>query len=584
MAVPEGYILSQSDLLILRRIIKTFDRMQHYTNAFGREPEDKIDHEEFHTSEIHIAFTPEGGIPANTILSSSGISDQPGSADCQIFRINPNAAPEAAETIPSYTKKVYNLSSEAVSGSSWILTARDKYGKWIVAGVPPTGLSCFPAEIAGAYEPTTGYNAKRMIIRDDGTFEDHPSGFTTDYVYSPDESTDYQVGTRGWLCPSPDEAVDTGSAYGGTGTADSNQRWIFIPVYKTRTHCNNGSLVFQLSTDGGVTWTDSETLGVDCGTGTGTGTGTGASTVTIGGCGWVAGLREGNCLRFTVIDASGRCSDISTAQSLLLSWNGSAWESGFDTPGTSDDDFFYVNGFGHVLFWLDATGVPRLTIDGVYLTWDKCGTVGGDLFIDFSGGGDFCGTGTAPYDCNLNTFTIRIICEACPTHWYCVSDTGACTGTGTNETIIPMELTPYEALLLADYICSGPYDTEAEADEVCGPVTTACCSSNPTPRTLNWTITNITGDCTCITTLSGVVNYNDASGVWESIAFTCPLFECEENATYYVACNTNDLLWYYNNTPSAGGLAATSAQCSPFQLVFDKVTPTGGTYRITFTG
>lgn len=481
MAEPQGYILSQEDIRVIRSLYFRFGRLQHYTNAFGRPPEDYLDHEEFHTTEFHIAFTPTGGIPGLNYLNSTGDGHVPGSADCQIFRIDPNGATaNDTEAVTGYTQKVYNLSSEPVSGEAWITVTRDKYGNWVVSGTPATGLTCFPAELVSTYDPCLGYNAKRMIIRDDGGYDEHPSGFRTDYVYTPDEDETLQPLTRGWLCPSPDNALDTGTGtcVGGTGTADENQRWIFIPVLKWRTTCDDGALEWQYSTDGGVTWITEEILGVDCGTGTGTNDPT---AITIGGCGWVSGLREENCLVMTVVSTSGRCLCIDDSQQLFLCWDNlvGAWESGYCTTGTAgtgtaDDEFLICgNGTAHesgrVLFWIDATGIPKATINGEYLVWDKCGVDGnGDLFIDFSGGSEnLCGTADIT-ECAPSYFTVRFRCVECPTHWYCVVETGGdCNGTGTANEKTVLELTPYEAEVLGDLVCAGPYATEAEATNAC---------------------------------------------------------------------------------------------------------------------
>lgn len=479
MPPPQGYIFSHDDIRIIRELYFRFGRLQHYTNPFGRPPEDALDHEEFHTTEFHVAHTPEGGIPALTqVTATLGVGDIPGSADCQIFRFNPNGAPEdEAEEITGHILKVYNLSTVPVEGNTWITITRDKYGDWIVSGEATTGVTCFPAELVSTYDDCVGYEAKRMNIRDDGGYDEHLSGFRTTYVYTPDEDKTLQPLTRGWLCPSPDNAIDTGTGtcVGGTGTADDNQRWIFIPVLKWRTTCGSGQLEWQYSIDGGVTWITEEELGVDCGTGTGSD----PTAITVGGCGWVSGLRPENCLELLVVETIGRCLCIDDQQELILCWNdqASVWQSGYCTEGTGDDDFLFcgtgaTDESGVVLFWIDSGGTPRLSIDGENLVWDKCGVedATGDLFIDFSGGSiNFCGTAEIA-ECAPSYYTVRIKCTECPTLWYCVVETdGDCTGTGTANERTVLALTAYEAALLGELVCSGPYDTEEEAEVYCQP-------------------------------------------------------------------------------------------------------------------
>lgn len=125
----KGYILSESDKHMIQRLFAIWDRMQHYVNAFGREPEDKIDHEEFHTTEVLIAKTPSGGIPALAAAASTGIGDTPGSALCQILRKNKGGT--TTDEIPfSKTELVHNLSETAIDEFKWIIAVRDKEGSW----------------------------------------------------------------------------------------------------------------------------------------------------------------------------------------------------------------------------------------------------------------------------------------------------------------------------------------------------------------------------------------------------------------------------------------------------------------------
>lgn len=226
-----------------------------------------------------------------------------------------------------------------------------------------------------------------------------------------------------------------------------------------------------------------------------------SSTITSpSGCAWLAGLRSTDCLTFTVVRAAGRCSSISTSQTLTLVWDSgtSKWKSGDDAADTPEDDFTHDLGIGPVVFWL-ANGYPTMTIDGVYGVFDGC-TSGGGVFA--FGDAALCnGSGTA---CGDNTFSVRIVCACCPdpdwteAGWYCVEDpedeeetlcveinSAPCTGTYT--------------------ILSGPYDSEEDCDESCG---SACGCIGGT--VLHALLTNVSG-CSGIDGLD--ITLDDRTGV-----------------------------------------------------------------------
>lgn len=536
MPKPDGFALSEKDIKFLQRLLYQYNHAQRYVNAFGRPPEDAFDHEEFHTTEFYIAKTPEGGIPALTVLSSIGEGDQPGSAVCQILRTNPSTSPESTERIIGVEEKVYNLSTEPIAGEEWIFITRDKYGKWY-ALISSGGNTSFPAEITAGYEVTSGYPWKRIQLQDGGTFTDHDPVQTGEDAYTPDENTSLQAGTRGWLFFNPDALLNAGT---GTGTAEQRDTWIFIPVYRTRTTCEDGELIFQTSTDGGVTWTDDEVLGVDCGTGTGTGDG--SEPITVGGCGWIAGLRPEDCLQLIVVETNGRCTPIDDLQELILCWNGAAWESGYCTPGTAgtgtaDDYFHYINdGFALVHFSIDGFGVPHLQIGNEYIVWDKCGVseLDGKPVIDFSGGSiELCGTADVG-TCTLNYFTIRLKCIECPKHWYCVLVSGECDGTGTGDVIEALELTVYEADELGELICAGPFDNEGDA-LICGGIP-SCTDINPDniSTTLNYTITG-NGSASCIDGTGNLIKVGTIPPQWET---TVPVEGCGESDNFVLECSS----------------------------------------------
>lgn len=123
-----GYILSEDDVRILREFLYVYNRQQRYVNAFGRGPDNKIDHEEMHTSELYIARSSSGGIPALQSFGSTGIGDIPGSALCTVFKTSQSA--DLTEDVTGYQHTVYNISTSAIPGDTWLIIVRDKYGKW----------------------------------------------------------------------------------------------------------------------------------------------------------------------------------------------------------------------------------------------------------------------------------------------------------------------------------------------------------------------------------------------------------------------------------------------------------------------
>lgn len=145
MADPKGYYLSEGDRKALTELLR--EHRQRPPNATNRpDPEG----EDWFTPEVYIAKTPPEGIPALVEGPDTGTElgegDEPGFADCDIYRIitfsgNPELVP-----VSGLSKRVYNLTpdspdesttgtadviSGAVAGNIWIPVARDKFGSWM---------------------------------------------------------------------------------------------------------------------------------------------------------------------------------------------------------------------------------------------------------------------------------------------------------------------------------------------------------------------------------------------------------------------------------------------------------------------
>lgn len=382
--MPAFFLLSEVDRNLIKQFLGRYRQQPPYINQTNRSVSDRIDHEEMPGRSLHVALSPDGGIPG-----IEGIV--PGHADCVIYRLYQNGTYddyELGEIDGTATETVFNIYQHDVPGNIWVLIQRDRFGYWFVEAIPE-----------------------------------------------------------------------------------------------------------------------------DLGTGTGTGSGTVEDAgITVTGWGCTASWRATNCIKLDVISGCGAFADIDTTQEKILCWNGAQWESGYCTQGTGTDDIEddivdYVCGEGIALFFR-SDGVPKLTINGIHLTPDKGGSINatGECFIDFAGGDGFCdefeevGTG----DCICSLFVVRLTCVECPTFFYCVATSGECAGTGTDNVIEVLELTVLEAADLGALVCSGPYDTEAEALEVCPPevvVTVTCgATTDEYPGTI------------IVTASDNIVNGNSGSG------------------------------------------------------------------------
>lgn len=88
------------------------------------------------TAGIYVARTPSGGIPALVEESGAGIKDTPGNAFCDVYRIT--EADEKLRPVTGLKHRVWNLSSSAVPGNSWVKVDREAFGMWIAT---PTAVS-----------------------------------------------------------------------------------------------------------------------------------------------------------------------------------------------------------------------------------------------------------------------------------------------------------------------------------------------------------------------------------------------------------------------------------------------------------
>ena len=132
----KGYYLSEQDAITLKRALEQFRQWRR--NTTGRPGDTDLDLENQMSAETYIAKTPYGGIPALTEQpgspsSEEDIPDQPGYAECTIYKIiQDESEPELEEILGGADKLVYNISVCAVAGNEWVLITRDKFGSWMV--------------------------------------------------------------------------------------------------------------------------------------------------------------------------------------------------------------------------------------------------------------------------------------------------------------------------------------------------------------------------------------------------------------------------------------------------------------------
>jgi hypothetical protein len=159
-------------------------------------------------------------------------------------------------------------------------------------------------------------------------------------------------------------------------------------------------------------------------------------------------------------------------EEIILAKAGGVW--------TSADLYEYPLGAGVFEFWF-ADGRFHLSLDGLELA--DCGNGcfrAGPL------------TGHTPQRalpdlaCSGDTFDVCVSCRCCyPEGWYCVDNGGGCPGE-------PLYLMDADVCEQEPSICSGPYDSEAEALAACGPTPgeqTITCDEIPTTLPGAYTLT-----------------------------------------------------------------------------------------------
>lgn len=188
--------LTDNDIQILKELIRDVKRL-------GPHPRVEHGQHSFQAPDLYVARTPSSGISGldeNDL--GTAIDDAPGFDDCDIWKIDPDTDLMLQYNEPAFTKTIYNISTSAIEGDTWIVVGRTKQGKW-VALFPSEGLIRF--ELKTELLPTEGATATA-----------HPLNWTgADWEPDQDGALEFEVTsmTGQWW----GRAIDSGVTPGARG-------------------------------------------------------------------------------------------------------------------------------------------------------------------------------------------------------------------------------------------------------------------------------------------------------------------------------------------------------------------------------
>lgn len=130
MATDKALFLSQSDAEILREVIEW--RRRYRDPPLRRQPIS----EENAAPDVYIARTPATGISPISSDAGTGTGTwddeyYPHFGNCSIYKLSQNTAGVKILQAIGLNKRVYNISSVPIPGSTWAIVERDKFGTWI---------------------------------------------------------------------------------------------------------------------------------------------------------------------------------------------------------------------------------------------------------------------------------------------------------------------------------------------------------------------------------------------------------------------------------------------------------------------
>lgn len=138
-----SYTLTAADVAILREIVHRHKSLVEMGRA--KDPEEPM----LQASDVYVAYVPADGIPAlegaSTGTGTGEVIPNPGYADCDLYKVSEADNPPVLVPITGKSKRVYNVSPEAIGGDQWMVVIKDKFGIWFappVSGGTGTGGGC----------------------------------------------------------------------------------------------------------------------------------------------------------------------------------------------------------------------------------------------------------------------------------------------------------------------------------------------------------------------------------------------------------------------------------------------------------
>lgn len=125
-------VLSNRDLDLIQKLLDEGKR-----RPGGRPAIREMD---YPAPDVYVARTPESGIPAIDQDVGSGHNDYVNASHCQVYQLLEVGTGGTFEAVDGFTVPVYNLGTSAVTGGTWVIVVRDKFGGWYV--VEPNDPDC----------------------------------------------------------------------------------------------------------------------------------------------------------------------------------------------------------------------------------------------------------------------------------------------------------------------------------------------------------------------------------------------------------------------------------------------------------
>lgn len=403
--------------------------------------------------ETYVAVSPSGGIPA-LARGAGGLPDQPGQADCAVYRVTLDAAysPTLA-SVPGASRTVSNIYTSAVPPGVWVIVTRDKYGTWLIVAASSTSTSSTTTQVdcGGCTQGTwtnSGGNTAWSLVSSDclaGCLPDNPQ-----------------------FCPDPTKPCST-----------------------TQTACVPAALRKPVKTCASTTSSTSTTTVAIWWGGGGLGTlggGGGGSSGSGGSSGGGSGGTAGKCAAACTDDVQGNT---------CAGWNGVPSASGFTGyagPYASLDACYAANAACGKCIYYSTSGIWVLFADRCCGCGKACTPPGfapssNCQYVTTNCGTPYTSTTTVTSSSTTSTTTSSTSTTSTTTQaYYCFTyGTGVkgCDGLNTGNAATPH---------------TGPYATLTACVAACGTTTTGTTGTTGTTTTTTSTTTTTTSSTSTTST------------------------------------------------------------------------------------